>query len=592
MLLGRIENEIRHDTALMVQKIEDQAKEEAKQKSTNIMLQAMQRYAAEVTSEGTTKSVEIPSDDMKGRIIGREGRNIRAFEQATGVDVIIDDTPGVITVNCFDPVRREVAKITMEKLIADGRIHPARIEEIVDATQKEIENNIRQMGKKAVLECNIQGVHPKIVEMLGRLHYRTSYGQNVLRHSVEVAFLSQMIADELRLDGALARRAGLLHDIGKSMDHDQEGGHPAIGMEFVPQVQRTRSGAQRDRRPPQRHSGDDAVHADHHGRGCDLRRPPRGAARDAGALHQAAAGSGSDRHEFSGRQAGVCDPGRPRGARDRRSGAVRRCDGEADRPRHRQADPGGNDVSRRNPRDGAPRGACRRFRPVICVNYSGRSPSTPKPRMEIRGLGATNAEFLVCNTGRERIAMPRFFHSEPAFVARDPAQFRPRRVAFHIPADPPHMPVSLDGKRLEAALVQLAGAGGMMVGVPALGVGEGQPAHEIGKQFFLPAPRPEHEVEMIGHQHIRENPQREMPVRFGERALKGGVVGVVDEDRRPRGGPVDHMINHPALNVRRFSGHAGILTADRGSRKEWCWKWVTVYRPAAHRGEFGARRLV
>jgi ribonuclease Y len=232
LLLSRIENEVRHDTALMVQRIEDQAKDEAKQKSMNIMLQAMQRYAAEVTSEGTTKSVEIPSDDMKGRIIGREGRNIRAFEQATGVDVIIDDTPGVITVNCFDPVRREVAKLTMEKLIADGRIHPARIEEIVDATQKEIENNIRQMGKKAVLECNIQGMHPKIVETLGRLHYRTSYGQNVLRHSVEVAFLSQMIADELGMDGTLARRAGLLHDIGKSMDHDQEGGHPAIGMEF------------------------------------------------------------------------------------------------------------------------------------------------------------------------------------------------------------------------------------------------------------------------------------------------------------------------------------------------------------------------
>jgi ribonucrease Y len=232
LLLSRVENEVRHDTALMVQKIEDQAKEEAKQKSMNIMLSAIQRYAAEVTAEGTTKSVEIPSDDMKGRIIGREGRNIRAFEQATGVDVIIDDTPGVITVNCFDPVRREVAKITMEKLIADGRIHPARIEEIVDATQKEIENNIRQMGKKAVLECNIQGLHPKIVEMLGRLHYRTSYGQNVLRHSVEVAFLCQMIADELRLDGTMARRAGLLHDIGKSMDHDQEGGHPAIGMEF------------------------------------------------------------------------------------------------------------------------------------------------------------------------------------------------------------------------------------------------------------------------------------------------------------------------------------------------------------------------
>lgn len=232
LLLQRIENECRHDAAVLVQKIEEQTKDEAKSKATTILLQAMQRYAAEVTSEGTTKSVEIPSDDMKGRIIGREGRNIRAFEQATGVDVIIDDTPGVITVNCFDPVRREVAKVTMEKLIADGRIHPARIEEIVDATQKEIENNIRQAGKKASIESNVQGLHPKIVEMLGRLHYRTSYGQNVLRHSIEVAYLSQMIADELRLDGNLARRAGLLHDIGKAMDHEQEGGHPAIGMEF------------------------------------------------------------------------------------------------------------------------------------------------------------------------------------------------------------------------------------------------------------------------------------------------------------------------------------------------------------------------
>ncbi len=232
LLLKRVEGEVRHDMAVMVEKIEEQAKDEAKQKSTNIMLQAMQRYAAEVTSEGTTKSVIIPSDDMKGRIIGREGRNIRAFEQATGVDVIIDDTPGVITVNCFDPIRREVAKQTLEKLIADGRIHPARIEEIYLATQKEIENNIRNVGKKAVIEANIPNLHPRIVEMLGRLHYRTSYGQNVLRHSMAVAYIAQMLADELRLDGTLARRAGLLHDIGKAMDHDQEGGHPALGMEF------------------------------------------------------------------------------------------------------------------------------------------------------------------------------------------------------------------------------------------------------------------------------------------------------------------------------------------------------------------------
>jgi ribonuclease Y len=232
LLLKRVESEARHDMALMLEKVELQAQDEAKQRATNIMLQAMQRYAAEVTSEGTTKAVTIPSDDMKGRIIGREGRNIRAFEQATGVDVNIDDTPGVITVNCFDPIRREVGRLTLEKLIADGRIHPARIEEVLQSTQKEMENNVRQAGKKAIVEANVPGIHPRIVEMLGRLHYRTSYGQNILKHSLEVAFLSQMIADELGLDGAMARRAGLLHDIGKAMDHDQEGGHPALGMEF------------------------------------------------------------------------------------------------------------------------------------------------------------------------------------------------------------------------------------------------------------------------------------------------------------------------------------------------------------------------
>jgi ribonuclease Y len=233
LLLQKVEAESRHEAAAMIQRIEEQAKDEAKQKSTNILLLAMQRYAAEVTSEGTTKCVEIPSDDMKGRIIGREGRNIRAFEQVTGVDVIIDDTPGVITVNCFDPIRRTVAKMTMERLIADGRIHPARIEEVFGACQKEMENNIRQAGKKAMLEANVQGLNPRIVETLGRLSFRTSYGQNVLQHSVEVAFLCQMIADELGLDGTMARRAGLLHDIGKAMDHEQEGGHPQIGMEFL-----------------------------------------------------------------------------------------------------------------------------------------------------------------------------------------------------------------------------------------------------------------------------------------------------------------------------------------------------------------------
>ena len=232
-LLKRVESECRQDAGALVQKITEQAQEEAKDKSRQIILQAIQRYAAEHTSDHTVSTVTIPSDDMKGRVIGREGRNIRSFEKATGVDVIIDDTPGVVVVSCFDPVRREVARQSLEKLVQDGRIHPARIEEIVATTSKEMEEELIKLGKDAVQEANVGAVARPIIPMLGRLAFRTSYGQNVLKHSIEVAFLAQMMADELGLDGTLARRAGLLHDIGKSMDHEQEGGHPQIGMEFL-----------------------------------------------------------------------------------------------------------------------------------------------------------------------------------------------------------------------------------------------------------------------------------------------------------------------------------------------------------------------
>ena len=233
MLLKRIETECRQEAGALVQKITEQAQEEAKDKSRQIILQAIQRYAAEHTSDHTVSTVTIPSDDMKGRVIGREGRNIRSFEKATGVDVIIDDTPGVVVVSCFDPVRREVARLSLEKLVQDGRIHPARIEEIVAATSKEVDEELIKLGKEAVQEANVGPVPRPIVPMLGRLGYRTSYGQNVLKHSIEVAYLAQMMADELGLDGTVARRAGLLHDIGKAMDHEQEGGHPQIGMEFL-----------------------------------------------------------------------------------------------------------------------------------------------------------------------------------------------------------------------------------------------------------------------------------------------------------------------------------------------------------------------
>ncbi|HOF18708.1 MAG TPA: ribonuclease Y, partial [Phycisphaerae bacterium] len=213
------------------QKRLEEARDRADAQAREIVVTAIQRYAAEHTCDSTVSTVDIPSDDMKGRVIGREGRNIRAFEKATGVDVIVDDTPGVVVVSAFDPVRREVARRTLEKLIQDGRIHPTRIEEVAAGVEKDIQKEIQEAGKQAVVEANIRGLHSKLVGLLGRLQFRTSYGQNVLRHSMEVAYLSQVIADELGLNGQLARRCGLLHDIGKAIDHEVEGGHPEIGAD-------------------------------------------------------------------------------------------------------------------------------------------------------------------------------------------------------------------------------------------------------------------------------------------------------------------------------------------------------------------------
>ncbi|USN98196.1 MAG: ribonuclease Y [Phycisphaeraceae bacterium] len=234
-LIGRVEEQSRLDIAKVVRSIEEKAEAEAREKAREITVMAVQRYATEHTSESTVRSVAIPSDDMKGRIIGREGRNIRAIEKATGVDIIVDDTPGVIVVSCFDKIRQAVAVESLERLIADGRLHPTRIEEVVEKTRNEINERVLAAGKDAALEVNLGGLHPKVIEAMGKLHYRTSYGQNVLRHSIEVAYLSQLIAEQLELDGKLARRCGFLHDIGKAMDHEMEGGHPKIGMDFARQ---------------------------------------------------------------------------------------------------------------------------------------------------------------------------------------------------------------------------------------------------------------------------------------------------------------------------------------------------------------------
>lgn len=233
LLLTRLEDECGREMNQVIQRKVSQAEEAAEEKSKEIINLAIQRYAAEQTCEVSVSMVDIPSDDMKGRVIGREGRNIRAFEKATGVDVIVDDTPGIIVVSGFNPVRREVARLSMERLIQDGRIHPSRIEEIVNQAKKDVHSRVIQLGKEAAEEVDVRGLNNKIVGMLGALHYRTSYGQNVLRHSVEVAFLSQVMADELGLDGSIAKRAGLLHDIGKAMDREIEGGHPAIGANFL-----------------------------------------------------------------------------------------------------------------------------------------------------------------------------------------------------------------------------------------------------------------------------------------------------------------------------------------------------------------------
>jgi ribonuclease Y len=262
-LLEVVQHDIENDAARLIERTLSEAKEEADEKAREVIITAIQRSAAEHTSASTVSTVDIPSDEMKGRVIGREGRNIRAFEKATGVDVIVDDTPGVVIVSAFDPVRREVARRSLERLIQDGRIHPGRIEELVEETAKDVKKRKGRDGrsKAASVEANIGGLHKRQMELLGRLSYRTSYGQNVLRHSIEVAFLCQNMADELGLDGRLARRCGLLHDIGKAIDHEQEGGHPLVGYEFCKRFKRKTRSAQRDLRSPRGCGSDESVHA-------------------------------------------------------------------------------------------------------------------------------------------------------------------------------------------------------------------------------------------------------------------------------------------------------------------------------------------
>ena len=338
VLLKQVDDELTHEKAMKISAYQANMKDECDNIARELVGQAIARCAADATSEATVSVVPLPSDEMKGRIIGREGRNIRALETATGCDLIIDDTPEAITLSSFDQTRREVARMALERLIADGRIHPARIEETVDKCRRELEIQMKREGDKAVMDLGIHSLHPDLVKLIGRLKYRTSYGQNVLSHSLEVAWLAGLMAGELGVNVQLARRAGLLHDIGKALDHEIEGSHVQIGVDICQEIPREPAGHPRYRGPPRRRGAQDHPGLHHHGRRCHLRCPPRCPPREHGELHQASGNAGSPLQRLRGRRKLLRCPGWPRGPHPGPAGQGQRRSGHPAGAQCRQKD--------------------------------------------------------------------------------------------------------------------------------------------------------------------------------------------------------------------------------------------------------------
>ena len=383
-LVTGIENQAKREAALIVREIEADARKEGDKRARKIVTLAIQRVASDQTSESVVSVLHLPGDEMKGRIIGREGRNIRAFESVTGVNLIIDDTPEAVLLSCFDPVRREVGRLTLERLVLDGRIHPQRIEEAYERSKSEIEQLCVRAGEDALVDVGITEMHPELTNLLGRLRYRTSYGQNVLKHLVESAHIAGMMASELGLDPVLMKRCTVLHDIGKALTHEVQGSHALIGAEIARRYGESRGRGARHRGAPQRGRGADRRGGADPGRGRDQRRTARRAPGVAGGLRDAAGAAGADRAGPRRGREGLRHAGRARGPDHGQADRRGRHPGAGHRQGRGQAGRGGADLPGPDPRDGRARVPRDRVRPLTRLT---RAPRPGRPDLLVLPLG-------------------------------------------------------------------------------------------------------------------------------------------------------------------------------------------------------------